>query len=371
MTGLLAPIDALEVHAFTVPTAAPETDGTSAWSQTTLVVVHLRAAGQRGYGWTYGPRAIAQMIADVLAPEVRAGDAGDIARLWSKMSRAARTAGGRPGLASAAIAAVDVALWDLKARLLGTSVVTLMGRVREAIPAYASGGFTSYSVDELREQLGRWASEGFSMVEMKVGRDPFVDYERVVAAREAIGRDVELFVDASGAYGRKQALAFAMSFADLGVSWLEEPVPGDDVDGLRLLRDRAPEGMDVAAGAHVSTLPEADRLLAANAVDVLQLDATRIAGFTGFLRASTLCEARSTPCSAQMAPALHAHVACCTPMARHIEYFHDHVRVENMLFDGVLAPREGMLRPDADTPGLAITPKWDAMEPYKVWSSTS
>jgi L-alanine-DL-glutamate epimerase-like enolase superfamily enzyme len=310
------------------------------------------------------------VVAQTLAPEVVGTDVGDIPRASARMARATRNLG-RPGVGGAAIAAVDFALWDLKARLLDTSVVSLIGRIRDAVPAYGSGGFTSYSEEQLAEQLGGWADDGMAMVKMKIGREPAADYERVLAARRAIGNDVELFVDANGAYTRKQALAFAPAFADLGVSWFEEPVSSDDLDGLRLVRNRAPEGMEIAAGEYAWTLFDVRRMLTADAVDVLQIDGTRCGGFTGFLRAAALCEATPLPCSAHTSPNIHAHVCCCVPMARHVEYFHDHVRIERMLFDGVLEPIDGMLRPRADELGVGMTPRFDAMERFIEWRSKS
>ena len=252
-----------------------------------------------------------------------------------------------------AIAAVDNALWDLKAKLLGLPLVTLLGAVRESVPVYGSGGFTSYTDTQLREQLGGWVGAGIARVKMKVGREPGRDPARVRVAREAIG-DAQLFVDANGAYGRKQALALAQVFADLGVTWFEEPVSSDDLDGLRLLRDRAPAGMDIAAGEYGYDLIYFRRMLEAGAVDVLQADATRCAGITGFMRAAALCEAFELPLSAHCAPSLHAHPGCAATPLRHIEYFHDHVRIERMLFDGALTPEHGALRPDLSRPGLGL-----------------
>jgi L-alanine-DL-glutamate epimerase-like enolase superfamily enzyme len=277
----------------------------------------------------------------------------DVAGAWDVMVRAVRNLG-RPGIASMAIAAVDTALWDLKARLLGVSVVTLLGAGRREVPVYGSGGFTSYSLDELQRQLGEWVASGISRVKMKVGRDAAQDPERVRAAREAIGPTAELFVDANGAYTRKQALALADRFAEAGVTWFEEPVSSDDLEGLRLLRDRGPAGMAMTAGEYGYDLPYFRRMLDAGAVDILQADATRCAGITGFVRVAALCEASGIPLSAHTAPSLHAHVCCALAPAVHVEYFFDHARIEHMLFEGALTPRGGALEPDRSRPGLGL-----------------
>ncbi|HEY5074090.1 MAG TPA: enolase C-terminal domain-like protein [Pyrinomonadaceae bacterium] len=347
-------IERIDVSAFVVPTDFPESDGTLAWDKTTLVAVEATGGGIRSLGYTYADTATAQLIKDFLTPVVLGRDAMAVPGTWAAMVHAIRNLG-RPGIVSMAIAAVDAALWDLKARLLDLPLVTLLGAVREGVPVYGSGGFTSYSLEQLQEQLSGWVGEGISRVKMKVGTHPSDDLDRVRAAREAIGPRAELFVDANGAYSRKQALAFAEKFkADCDVSWFEEPVPSDDLEGLRLLRDRGPAGMDIAAGEYGYDLLYFRRMLAAGAVDVLQADASRCAGITGFLRAAALCEADSIPLSAHCAPSLHAHPCCAAAPVRHVEYFHDHVRIEHMLFDGVLTPVNGELCPDLSRPGMGL-----------------
>jgi L-alanine-DL-glutamate epimerase-like enolase superfamily enzyme len=347
-------IERLDVSAFIVPTDFPEADGTLAWNKTTLVVVEATGGGTGGLGYTYADTATALLIKDFLTPIVIGRDVMAVAGTWAAMVQAIRNLG-RPGIVSMAIAAVDSALWDLKARLLDLPLVTLLGAVRESVPVYGSGGFTSYSTEQLQEQLSGWVSEGISCVKMKVGTRPSEDLHRVRAAREAIGQKTELFVDANGAYSRKQALAFAEKFkADYGVAWFEEPVPSDDLEGLRLLRDRAPAGMDIAAGEYGYDPLYFRRMLEAGAVDVLQADASRCAGITGFLNVAALCEASSIPLSAHCAPSLHAHPCCAVTPVRHVEYFHDHVRIEHLLFDAALTPIDGELRPDLSRPGLGL-----------------
>lgn len=363
--GAGVPVERVDVAAFTIPTDAPESDGTLQWDSTTVVVVQARAGNRTGVGYSYTHAAAAGLIRDVLLPVVHGRDAMDVAGVWEAMRHAVRNLG-RPGLVSTALAAVDTALWDLKARLLEVSLVALLGAVRDAVPLYGSGGFTSYSPERLREQLGGWAAQGFAFVKMKVGRDPAGDAERVRAAREAIGEEVELFVDANGAYGRKEALRWAERYAELGVTWFEEPVSSDDLEGLRLLRDRAPPGMRIAAGEYGYDLVYFRRMLEAGAVDVLQADVTRCGGITELLRIGALCESHALPLSGHTAPLLHAHAACALPAMRHLEWFHDHARVEHLLFDGALEPERGALRPDRSRPGIGIELKRADAERYAV-----
>lgn len=358
-----APITDVRATAYTIPTDAPESDGTIAWDSTTIVVAEARAAGRTGIGYSYTDASACALVRGVLADAVHGLDAMHIPAAWIAMTRAVRNIG-RPGLASTAIAAVDNALWDLKGKLLDLPLASLLGAARPAIPAYGSGGFTSYTLSELAEQLGGWAAEGLRAVKMKVGREPARDVERVRAAREAIGPDVQLYVDANGAYRCSEAIAFAGRFAELGVSWFEEPVPADDLAGLRLVRHRAPGGMRIAAGEYGYEPLYFRRMLGAGAVDVLQADATRCGGISGFLRAAALCEAHDLPLSAHTAPSLHTHACCAAAPALNVEYFHDHARIERLLFDGARVPREGMLAPDWSRAGLGLELKRRDAAPF-------
>jgi L-alanine-DL-glutamate epimerase-like enolase superfamily enzyme len=346
-------IERLEVSAYTVPTDRPESDGTAQWNATTLILVQAHGGEETGLGYTYGDLASGTVIRSVLADVAQSRDAMSVTSTWDAMARVCRNLG-RPGVASMAIAAVDTALWDLKARLLGLPLATLLDAARAEVPIYGSGGFTSYSDEQLASQLGGWAELGIPRVKMKVGRSPDRDVERVRVARQAIGPDTELFVDANGALSRKQALWFAEQIADEDVRWFEEPVSSDDLEGLRLLRDRVPAGMEIAAGEYGYMLPYFEQMLVAGAVDCLQADATRCEGITGFLRVAALCQARSLELSAHCGPSIHAHPCCAIGPLRHLEYFHDHARVEALLFDGTLEPTDGLLRPDFTRPGNGL-----------------
>ena len=306
-----------------------------------------------GIGYTYADMSTATLIQELLSEVVKGQDVMAPVSSWNAMISRTRNLG-RSGVVSMAISAVDIALWDLKARLLNLPLVTLLGAVRESVPIYGSGGFTSYSDLQLEHQFRGWVKQGFKRVKMKIGRDAAADVRRVGIARAAIGPNVELFVDANGAYSRKQALEQAKRFTEMNVRWFEEPVSSDDLAGLRLLRDRGPEGMDIAAGEYGYEAGCFRRMLATGAVDVLQADATRCGGITGFLQAAALCESHHIPLSAHTAPSVHTHLGCAVTPLRHLEYFHDHVRIENMFFDGALSPRNGELSPDLSRPGMGI-----------------
>jgi L-alanine-DL-glutamate epimerase-like enolase superfamily enzyme len=349
------PIAAVRAHAFTIPTDAPEADGTFEWHATTLIVVEIDAGGCTGIGYTYTDACAAALIRETLAPELLHGDAGCARALTQRLWRRVRNIG-RAGIAATAISAVDCALWDLQARLAGLPLVRLLGGpIREAVPVYGSGGFTSYSDEQLREQFERWVGEnGCRAVKMKVGSEPGRDPKRVACARAAIGDAAALFVDANGALSVKSALDCAHRFAECDVTWFEEPVSSDDLAGLHAVRRRAPPAMDIAAGEYAYTPDDFRRMLEAQAVDVMQADASRCGGVSGFLEAAALCDAWHIPLSAHCAPALHLHVAAAAPGLRHVEWFHDHVRIEAMLFDGAPVARDGVIRPDLSRPGCGL-----------------
>ena len=363
-------VEQLVARALMIPTDAPEADGTLRWDATTVVLAEAHAAGCTGLGYSYAAASAAPLISGLLSDAVLGADALSPPASWARMRRAVRNIG-YPGVASSAISAVDVALWDLKARLLGVALSTLLGRVRERVPVYGSGGFTSYSPEQMERQLSGWVEQGIRSVKIKVGSEPGLDPERVKHARNVIGEQVGLFVDANGAYQRKQALRLAETFGEqAAVSWFEEPVSSDDLEGLRLLRDRGPAGMSIAAGEYGYDLFYFRRMLDAGAVDVLQADATRCGGITELLQIGALCAARSVRLSAHTSPTIHAHVCAAIDPLEHVEYFHDHARIEQLLFDGTPPLRDGALCPDAAVPGLGLTLREDEAECYRLRETT-
>lgn len=348
-----------------MPTDLPESDGTLEWESTTLVLVQLRSGNFSGLGYTYAHECCVPLIRLKLYPLVHHRDVMSNRGMWEKMNAEVRNLGSQ-GIASTAIAAMDIALWDLKARMLNVPLVNLLGRVREKIQVYGSGGFTSYTDKQLCSQFETWADQGISMMKMKVGRDADADESRVHTARKAIGKEVELFVDANGAYREKQAVAFAEKFADQNVSWFEEPVSSDNLSGLRFTRERLPAKMVLSAGEYNYNARQARHMLEEQAIDVLQADATRC-GVTGFLQTAELCDAYDIPLSSHTAPAIHAHLCCAATRARNAEYFHDHVRIEQMFFEGATTKhKKGFMQPDLSQPGLGLEFKPRAAAKFQI-----
>ncbi|WP_069813020.1 enolase C-terminal domain-like protein [Streptomyces sp. TP-A0874] len=362
-------VDGVETAVFTVPTDAPEGDATLAWESTTLVLARVRSAGATGIGYTYGAPATALVIDQQLSAVVVGRPVWDVPAANEAMNRAVRNTG-RPGLVAGALSALDIALWDLKARLLGLPLVALLGACRAGVPVYGSGGFTTYDAERQDRQLREWvAGQGIPRAKIKIGESwgtaPDRDLHRVARARRSVGDAAELYVDANGGYTRKQAIRLARHLDDHGVTWFEEPVSSDDLTGLAQIS--AATAPDVAAGEYGYTLSYFGHMLQAGAVDCLQADATRCGGITVWLRAAALAEAAGVQISGHCAPHLHAHPAAAVPNLRHLEWFHDHVRIENLLFDGVLDPGGGSVHPGTSgEAGHGLTLREDRAEAYRT-----
>ncbi|MDE3059630.1 MAG: mandelate racemase [Pseudomonadota bacterium] len=359
-----ARLTGLSAHAYRIPTSSPEADGTIDWDSTTLVAVHAEAAGQRGFGYSYASRAAVEVIKDTMKEALAGMDALDTPACWQAMRRAVRNMG-RPGIAATAISAVDNALWDLKGKIFGQPLIALLGAARARIPVYGSGGFTTYGPKQIQEQIEGWKAQGIWQFKIKIGRDERQDRRRIAAAVEALPEDGKLFVDANGAYHPREALQMAHFMADNPIAWFEEPVSSDDIPGLAFLRRHAPPAIAIAAGEYSYDLDDSRQLLEAEAVDVLQIDATRCLGITGFLKATALAEAYHRPISAHCAPSIHAALCCHAIDATHVEYFWDHARIEQKLFDGAPQVKDGCLTP-TDAPGLGLTFKEKDAERFAV-----
>jgi len=360
-------VQGLRAAAYEIPTDQPESDGTLAWDSTVLVVVTADGGGESGLGYTYAHQAVVPLVTAKLAEIVVGADVLEVRDTWARMLPAVRNLGS-VGLAAMAISAVDIALWDLAARVRGEPLALALGGGHETVPIYGSGGFTSYDHETLVDQLSGWVGAGIPRVKVKTGRDPAADHERLRVARKAVGDAAELFVDANGAFTPRTALEWARIYRhEYGVSWFEEPVSSDDLAGLRRVRDGAPAGLDITAGEYCWNPWSCAAMLDADAVDCLQVDVTRCLGITGFLAAAALAEAHQVDVSAHCAPQVSAQACVAARRLRHLEYFHDHVRIESMLFDGGLQPEPGgVLRPDRTRSGHGLQFKSTDAERFRV-----
>ncbi len=355
----------LSARAFEIPTDAPEGDGTIAWSSTGIVLVEASADGFTGIGWTYGPAAAATIVADILAPVVQEVDPDDVPGAWLAMQQRLRNAG-RPGVAGLALSAADNAIWDLKARRHNLPLARLLGTVRHRVPVYGSGGFTTYDDEQQHRQLVGWTEQGISRVKIKIaeswGSNEARDLARMAAARRSIGDGTELFVDANGGYSRKQAVRVMHAAADVDVRWFEEPVSSDDLEGLGEVRGQVTA--DVAAGEYGYDLSYFGRMV--RYVDCQQIDVTRCGGISEFFRAAATAAAAGLDVSAHCAPHQHLAVTAAVPNLRHLEWFHDHVRIETMLFDGAASATGGAAPVNLTEPGIGLAFKGADAEQYRV-----
>ncbi len=360
-SGPHAAVERVRARAYTIPTETPESDGTLEWSSTTVVLAEVDAGGETGIGYTYADAGAASLINGMFSDALAGCDAMQTAACTAKLWHAIRN-NGRCGIAAMAVSALDVALWDLKGKLLDAPVCALLGQARTTVPLYGSGGFTSYDTKELVRHMTHWVDDlSIPRVKMKVGRDAAHDPERVAAVRKRIGKDAKLFVDANGAYTIKEALAIAHDFAQCDVVWFEEPVDHRDLAGNAAVRAAVP--MEVSNGEYGFAPDDFERMLALEAADVLQADVTRCGGFSGFMLVDALCAARNVPLSSHCAPYVTLHAAAAAKRLRHLEYFFDHVRIERRFFDGADSPRDGSLAPDLTRPGIGLAFKTaDAME---------
>lgn len=359
-------IDKVDAHSYTIPTPSPEADGTLAWDSTTMVVADIWAGDVHGLGWTYADTSCADLITGKLASAITGCPLLDVPRNWESMRRQIRNLG-RPGVVSCAMSAVDIAMWDAAARCLGLPLTDLLGRCQDSVELYGSGGFTSFDDDQLIDQLTGWVrDQQIGRVKIKIGESfgsrPEEDLRRVALTRDTIGDQVELFTDANGGYSVGQARRMADALDDLGVTWFEEPVSSDDLDGLATVR--ASTVIDVAAGEYGYDVAYFARM--APVVDCLQVDITRCGGYTEWTRAAAVAAAHGLEVSAHCAPNLSAHAGAATQNFRHIEWFADHDRIESELFDGCLDPSGGTVTVPRTITGHGLTLRQDAAEPYAV-----
>jgi L-alanine-DL-glutamate epimerase-like enolase superfamily enzyme len=352
-------IDNVDTAVYRFPTPEPEADGTLTWDATTAVAVTVSCDGLTGLGWTYSSPVAASVIETHFAALVCGRGAHDITATAAAMQNAARNYGAS-GLVGQAISAVDMALWDLKAKLLDVPLTTLLGACRSEVPIYGSGGFVSSSDGQLAEDVAAWRAAGCRAMKIKIGKDwgtaPQWDVDRVALFGELASDGTELMVDANGAYRTAEAVRIGDELERFAIRWFEEPVSSDDTEGLRVLRSAL--HCDVAAGEYIGTTYDAERL--APVIDCLQADVTRCGGYTGFLRVAAIASAHNLEISTHCAPALHAPVAAAVPNLRHVEWFSDHVRLEPLLVQGVPAVGDGAMVVPSNRPGHGMALADDA-----------
>jgi L-alanine-DL-glutamate epimerase-like enolase superfamily enzyme len=328
--------------------------------------VHIKTdLGEEGFG--VGTPIARDVIERVLKPLLVGQDPLCIEKLWDDMFWRVRGYG-RKGVAFCAISAVDIALWDLKAKLFGVPLYRLLGPYTDRVPIYGSGGWTSYSEAELvREQTG-YVERGIPRVKMKVakdfGRSEREDIKRLAAVRKAVGDNVEIYVDANNGYYAKQAIGMARHLAEYDVKWFEEPVLADDISGLAAIA-RAID-IPVATGEHEYTRYGFKSLIAEGGADIVQPDVGRVGGVTEWMKVAHLASAFNLPIAPHAVQLVHLHLACCIPNLKVVEYLGTAEEGDRIWYTEFPEQRDGYWSPYPDRPGLGLELSPEAVRRYAV-----
>ncbi|NQW16038.1 MAG: mandelate racemase/muconate lactonizing enzyme family protein [Chloroflexi bacterium] len=349
-TTILFNPDGFVAQDSTIPTPPAGAKGSSS------LFVHIKTdAGFEGLGTAAGLKATRSVIQDNLKDLLVGQDPFNIEKIWNDMFWRVRGYG-RKGIAFQAVSAIDIALWDLKAKALGLPLYRLLGPFTDTVPVYGSGGWTNYSEDELVEEQMSYVNRGIPRVKMKVGKDfghsEREDLQRLDAVRTAVGDDVEIFVDANNGYYAKQAIRMAVEFEDYGVGWFEEPVLADDIAGLAAVASSTT--IPVATGEHEYTKFGFKDLITAGGVDIVQPDIGRVGGVTEWMKVAHMAHAFNLPVAPHAFQLIHLHTACATPNLKVVEYLGSVESNDELWYTEFPKPVNGMWSPYPDRPGLGL-----------------
>lgn len=316
------------------------------------------ADGTQGTGWTFtsdhgGGESIKALL-DLLLPHVAGREADDVEAINDWLFQLTHRLG--HGIASMAISAIDIALWDLRARQRSISLAQLLGQVRDRVPCYGSGKASPMlALDDLVTTSANYIENGFRAVKIRIGREPDHDLERVKAVRTAIGNDARILCDANERLDLPTALWLGRKLADQDIHWLEEPLLSQDIEGYQRLRAALP--MAISMGEHVHARRDFIPYIRAGAADVLQPDMCLVGGITETMRIGRIADSFGLGLAPHFMTPLHIHITAALPRATYLEYypFMDHLLAET------LTVKDGMLLvPDAPGHGVAFTEEaWD------------
>lgn len=314
-------VEGVETAAYRLPLAQAWGDQTHRVSHIELIVVDIAASGGlTGTGFSYtvgvGGKAVQALLDWDLVPKLIGEQVAPRAqwhRLWTELHDA-----GGGGISTLALAAVDIALWDLVARTHGQPLVQALGQIRPAIPAYGSGVNLNLSLPQLEEQVGRWLEAGYPGVKIKVGKpDLAEDLERLAAVRRLVGPNRLLMVDANQGWDVTAATRAIKAYAPFDVFWVEEPLLSDDVQGHARLRRLV--DTPLAVGENVYTAFQFNDYLARGACDVVQADVVRVGGITPWLEIAALARTWDVPMAPHFMLEISGQLLCCIPNGRIVE----------------------------------------------------
>jgi L-alanine-DL-glutamate epimerase-like enolase superfamily enzyme len=294
-------------------------------------------------------------------------DPFDIEYLWNRMFWLVRGYG-RKGIAFCAISAVDIALWDLKAKALNLPLYKLLGPYTDTVPIYGSGGWTNFSEKELIEEQLSYVERGIPRIKMKVGKDfgtaEEEDIRRLAAVRKAVGDEVEIYVDANNGYYAKQAIRMARRFEEYNVKWFEEPVLADDIEGLASISRSI--NIPVATGEHEYTKFGFTDLISRGGADIVQPDVGRVGGVTEWMKVAHIAHGFNLPVAPHAVQVVHLHLTCAIPNLKVVEYLGIVEQRDNFVYNDFPEPKNGMWSPYPDRPGLGLDLNQDVVKKYKI-----
>lgn len=359
-------IEKVWAELYRVPVHREMHDAIRHFSKMDIIFVHVETdEGVVGLGFTYniiphGAREICSFVNQSLYPLIHDMDPRDHERVWSQMWRKVDWVG-RGGIAVLAIAAVDIAIWDLKAKLAKMPMHRFLGGARERVPVYnTDGGWLNHTVDQLAEETKRIVAAGFRGTKIKVGKDdPAEDAERIAAVREVLGPHRTLMVDANERFTSAEAIKRARMWEPYNLFWFEEPLPAEDILGHGSLRAHA--SIPIAIGESLFTRFQFRDYIAAGGVSILQPDVCRCGGITEWLKIAHMADCHNMQVSPHFVMELHLPLVAAIPNSLFVEYIPSLDRVLTKpleLIDGCFVPSE--------EPGLGIPFDWEKLREFKV-----
>jgi L-alanine-DL-glutamate epimerase-like enolase superfamily enzyme len=350
------------------PTKRTIADAHNVFDKIEFVIARVHTdEGITGTGYTItvgsGGRMIKEAIDAYLKKAVIGQDPFNVKKIWHDMYWGETHWVGRAGVTTMAMAAVDIAIWDIMAKACEKPLWKLLGGFEKEVPAYnTDGGWLSWSVEELITDMTRMIDEGFKGVKMKIGqKDPWADMKRIEAVRNALGTEVSLMVDVNQKWDLHTALRYGKKLEDYDIFWLEEPLHPDDIEGHSKLVNALTT--PIALGEHVYTKYAFRDYIVKGAVEIVQVDVARVGGITEFMTIAALAESYNLAVSPHAGDAMqiHQHLLCSIPNALFLEY----IPWVLELFEEPVVVRDGTLQPP-QSPGASTDIKEEMIKRYRV-----